>query len=77
MMINFEKWNSEIYFDENTLGLWVFNINDKDVCFWGHYNEVLKTLHKFIEKNGLKNVPIYVIDCIQYNNFFREEKLTP
>jgi len=75
MNIAFDKWNQENQFDEQILGLWVFNINDKDVCFWGHYNEVLKNLEEYVTKKGLSEKTVYVVDCIQYNRFFKEEKL--
>ena len=75
MNINFERWNPENQFDENILGLWIFNIEEKDICFWGHYKEVLKNLEEFITKKKLEDKIVYVLDCIQYNRFFKEEKL--
>ncbi|MCX8066155.1 MAG: hypothetical protein N3G21_13465 [Candidatus Hydrogenedentes bacterium] len=75
MEIKFDKWNPENKFNEEAIGLWIFSIDDKDICFWGHYQEVIKNLENYVNIKNLTDRIIYVIDCIEYNRFFKEETL--
>lgn len=75
MEIKFDRWNQENKFDEDALGLWVFCIEEKEICFWGHYREVLKNLEDYINAKNLEDKIVYIIDCVEYNRFFKEEPI--
>lgn len=58
---------------QNAIGLWIFNIEGKDVCFWGNYEEVLKTAELYLKTKNLPDTTIYIMDCVDYSYLFHED----
>ncbi len=73
MMVDLSKYQSRNETIQKAIGLWIFNIQDKDVCFWGNFDEVIKTAELYLKAKNLENTTIYLIDCIDYSNLFHED----
>lgn len=58
---------------KNAIGLWIFNIEGRDVCFWGNYEEATKTAGLYIKTKKLETITIYLIDCVDYSKLFNED----
>ncbi len=58
---------------QNAIGLWIFSIEEKDVCFWGNFEEVLKTVELYLKTKNLENITIYLMDCVDYSQLFHED----
>ena len=47
----------------NILGLWVFSIQDRDICFWGRYPDAVSTAKLYAASRGLESGAITLVDC--------------
>jgi hypothetical protein len=49
--------------DRERIGLWVFTIQERDICFWGRYSEVLSTAEMYAHAHGIEGGTITLVDC--------------
>jgi len=42
-------------------GLWIFNIQERDICFWGRYADAASTAQRYAETRGLQTGTIQLI----------------
>ncbi len=73
MPFDFSKCQTSEDNIKNAIGLWIFNIEGRDVCFWGNYEEAMKTAELYIKTKNLETITIYLIDCVDYSKLFNED----
>ncbi|HOK10411.1 MAG TPA: hypothetical protein PLT82_01060 [Candidatus Hydrogenedens sp.] len=73
MPLDLSKYQGQQTPPSKAIGLWIFNIDDKDICFWGNYDEVVKTAELYLKTKNMQDKTIYLIDCIDYSYFFNED----
>jgi len=73
MQLDLSRYQTQQTPPTNLIGLWTFNIEGKDVCFWGNYEEVTKTAELYLKTKNLENITIYLVDCIDYSKLFTED----
>jgi len=73
MSFDFSKYQLPKETLQNAIGLWTFSIEGKDVCFWGNFEEVLKTTELYLKTKNLQNTTIYLLDCVDYSRLFHED----
>lgn len=44
------------------MGLWTFNIQERDVSFWGRYPDAESTARQYAAKNGVDSTAIRFVD---------------
>ena len=73
MPLDFSKCQSSKDSIQNATGLWIFNIEGKDVCFWGNFDEAIKTAELYLKTKKMEAITIYLLDCIDYSKLFYED----
>ncbi len=56
--------------DNQSMGLWTFSIQERDVSFWGRYPEAESTARQYAVKKGLNSDAIRFVDgaSFQFKN---------
>jgi hypothetical protein len=49
--------------ESRRLGLWTFQIQQRDVNFWGRYEEVRNIVEKYATSRGVDRDIIELVDC--------------
>ncbi|MGC8738362.1 MAG: hypothetical protein ACP5UA_06895 [Candidatus Hydrogenedens sp.] len=73
MIFDFSKCQSSKENIQNAIGLWILNIQGKDVCFWGNFEEASKTAELYLKTKNIENTTVYLIDCVDYSQMFHED----
>lgn len=51
--------------ESRRLGLWTFQIQQRDINFWGRYEEVRNIAEKYAESHGVDKGTIELVDCCE------------
>jgi len=48
--------------DARQQALWVFSIQERDICFWGRYPDAVSTAKRYAELHGVAEGTISLVD---------------